>query len=60
MNMYMCIYTHVYIYVYVYLCKALPVAPCPARTRCLTGRARPAPSKDPASIKGARLLRSSF
>ena len=34
------------------------VAPCPARTRSLTGRARRAPSKVPASIKGPRLLKA--
>ena len=33
------------------------VAPCPARTRSLTGRARRAPSKDPASIKGPSSLK---
>ena len=33
------------------------MAPCPTRTRSLTGRARRAPSKDPASIKGPRLLK---
>ena len=33
------------------------VAPCPARTRSLTGRARRAPSKDPASSKGPSSLK---
>ena len=51
-----CIY--ICIYVYVYLCKTLPIAPCPARTRSLTGRAPRAPSKDAVSIKGPRLLKA--
>ena len=35
----------------------LTTAPCPARTRSLTRRARRAPSKDLVPIEGSRLLK---